>query len=181
MPVKENQPHLYEAIRQWFDDRPPLRSLDFRTASQTSKGHGRLETRTLTASTNLNDYLVWPHVGQALCLERRVVILATGEVSTTRCMGVTDLAPEQASVEDLLSLWRNHWDIENGFHYPLDVILREDASRLRSRPATLTMATLRRIVFQLVRSLPHLPSLKLAREHFARAPLSALALLEIGV
>ena len=181
MPVKENQPRLCEAIRAWFEERPPLRSLDFRTASQTSKGHGRLETRTLTASINLNDYLDWPHVRQALCLERRVITLATGEVSTSRCCGVTDLTLEQASVEQLLSLWRSHWDIENGFHYPLDVVLGEDASRLRVRSATLAMATLRRLVFQLCRSLPHLPSLKLAREHFARAPLSALALLEIGV
>jgi len=181
MPVKENQPHLVEALRQWFDDPLPLRSLDFRTASHTSKGHGRVEIRTLTASTDLNDYLDWPKLGQALHLERKIIALATGEVSTTDCLGVTDLTPDQASTEQLLSLWRDHWDIENGFHYPLDVVLREDASRLRTRPATQALACLRRLVFQLCRALPHLPSLQLAREHFAASPLYALAILEIGV
>ncbi len=41
-------------------------------ASKVSKGHGRLETRTLMASTLLNDYLDWPHVAQVFRLERTV-------------------------------------------------------------------------------------------------------------
>jgi hypothetical protein len=63
MPVKENQPHLVEALRQWFDDPLPLRSLDFDCLADQQAGS--LEIRTLTAGTDLNDYLD-PQVGQAV-------------------------------------------------------------------------------------------------------------------
>ena len=181
MPVKENQPRVYQALRAWFDDPPPLRTLDFRTATHTSKGHGRLERRTLTASIELNGYLDWPAVAQALCLDRIVIIPSTGEFSHQRRYAVTSLSPQQASAQQLLHLWRGHWTIENRLHYPLDVLFREDASRLRSGPTALAMACLRRIVIQFIRSLSPHSSLKLARERFAARPLYALDLLEIGV
>ena len=34
------------------------------TATTLDKGHGRIERRTLKATTALNDYLDWPGVGQ---------------------------------------------------------------------------------------------------------------------
>ena len=43
-----------------------------RVASQTSKGHGRVERRTITTTTWLNEYLSdWPGVAQVFRLERR--------------------------------------------------------------------------------------------------------------
>jgi hypothetical protein len=60
MPVKDNQPQLLADLRLWFEAPPPLRGLDWCSARQTNKGHGRLETRTLVARTALNTYLDWP-------------------------------------------------------------------------------------------------------------------------
>lgn len=54
MPVKENQPHLYEAIAYWFAGPRHLRTLDQRQTKTVNKGHGRFETRVLTATTELN-------------------------------------------------------------------------------------------------------------------------------
>ena len=73
MPVKENQPHLYEAIEYWFAGPRRLRSLDQRQTRTVNKAHGRLEIRVLTATTELNDYLQWPDVQQALMLEKTVI------------------------------------------------------------------------------------------------------------
>jgi len=42
-----------------------------RVARETSKGHGRLERRTITTTTWLNEYLSdWPGVAQVFRLER---------------------------------------------------------------------------------------------------------------
>ena len=64
--VKGNQPQLLQDLQDWFDHEvellpgmgcPPK---DFRSATITSKGHGRIEVRTLTTSSQLNDFLDWP-------------------------------------------------------------------------------------------------------------------------
>jgi hypothetical protein len=64
--VKGNQPQLLQDLQDWFDDKvallpgmgsPPK---DFSSATLTSKGHGRLEVRTLITSSQLNDFLDWP-------------------------------------------------------------------------------------------------------------------------
>ena len=71
--VKDNQPTLLNDIRMAFA--PPAEgafspsaatNLDHAmdTATTLDKGHGRIERRTLKATTALNDYLDWPGVGQ---------------------------------------------------------------------------------------------------------------------
>ena len=181
MEVKGNQERLLDALQQWFDDPPALRSLDFRQASQTDKGHGRIETRILTASTDLSDYLDWPAVQQAFCQDCTVIHTKTGEVTTERRYGITDLAPDQASEQQLLALWRRHWTIENNLHYPLDVWFQEDASRIHSGSSPVVMALLRKLVINFIRSFPHYASIKYARERFATRPSSTLDLIEMSI
>lgn len=181
MVVKGNQGHLHEALRRWFDEPPTLRSLDFRRAQQVNKGHGRRESRTLTVSTELNDYLDWPEVQQSMALDYRAVNTATGEVYTHRRYAITSLPVALASAQPLLTLWRGHWSIENQLHYPRDVIFQEDRSRLRTDSAPHAMAAIRNLVINLIRSFHHYLSLKFAREHFAARPFHALALLKMSV
>ncbi len=45
---------------------------------------------------------------------------------------------------------RSHWAIENTLHWVLDVILREDDSRVRDRTATRNLALLRKIALNIV-------------------------------
>ena len=42
------------------------------------------------------------------------------------CYGVTSLPPAVADAARLLTLKREHWQIENGLHYVKDVTLGED-------------------------------------------------------
>src|SRR5258708_16616536 len=97
MTVKDNQPRLLADLTTFFR-RPPGPNQDLRSVEQTTKGHGRLETRTLSASTDAKTYLDWPFAEQALCLARRVIKLSTGEVSTEKAYGLTSLAPTQVAL-----------------------------------------------------------------------------------
>jgi hypothetical protein len=180
MPVKENQPHLYEAIEYWFAGPRRLRSLDQRQARTVNKAHGRLETRRLTATTELNAYLDWPDVQQTLMLEKTVIDTTTGEVSLGRRYAVTSAPPELADPARLLTVWRGHWSIENELHYPRDVWFREDASRIRAGCIPEVMAICRNAILNLIRTWGY-ASLKLARECFVLNPSKALGLLELPV
>jgi len=66
--VKDNQAKTRQAIEQLFAPEQILPGLgcppmDFRSAKSIEKQAGRLEERTLTVSSLLNDYLDWPYLG----------------------------------------------------------------------------------------------------------------------
>ena len=70
------------------------------------KGHGRLEQRTLTSTTALNDYLGWPRVGQVCEVQRRRTI--RGEMTSETAYYVTSLSRARGNAEQLLALARRH-------------------------------------------------------------------------
>ena len=49
---------------------------------------------------------------------------------------------------------RGHWDLENGLHWVLDVVFREDRSRIRAGNAGANRALLRRVAVSLLRRAP---------------------------
>ncbi len=130
MPVKENQPQLLWDVQRVFADPALVAATGTRTRT-CDKGHGRLERRRLWTSTALVGYSDWPGLAQALCLEREVVRLNTGEVHRAVVYAVTSLPPEQADAQVLLRLWRGHWGIENRLHWLRDVGFSEDRSAAR--------------------------------------------------
>ena len=176
MPVKQNQPALLAAIQLWFEKPLPLRGLDNRQASQTNKAHGRLETRTLQATTELNTYLDWPGLHQVLRLERRWLTLKTGQLTVEVRYGMTSLAPQQADADRLLQLWRGHWTIENNLHWTRDVTFGEDDDKTWRDNAPQVLATLRNAVLSLLHVFGF-PSIKAARQFYAAFPSHAFDLL----
>lgn len=81
---------------------------DFRSARTVDKHHGRLEERTLTTSSMLNDYLGWPYLAQVFKLERRLTRLVDGKVSHEVSDGITSLSPEKANPRRLLEITRQY-------------------------------------------------------------------------
>jgi predicted transposase YbfD/YdcC len=154
--VKGNQPQLLQDLQDWFDTEivllpgmgcPPK---DFRTFTTTSKGHGRIEVRTLTTSSQLNDFLDWPFLQQVFKLERFVTVQKTGQTRHEIVYGVTSLSAQQASPDQLLHMLRSYWQIENGLHYRRDVTLREDQTRFTKRSAAHVMAVINNLVLGLL-------------------------------
>ncbi len=165
MTVKDNQPRLLADLTTFFS-RSPGPGQDVRCIQQTTKAHGRLETRTLWASADVHPYLDWPGVEQALCLERRRICFATGEISTKIVYGLTSLTPDQLDLAKVLARWRGHWGIENREHWVRDVIMAEDACRVHHATRSQVLAALRNTVISLAHALG-MPSIKDARRHFA--------------
>ena len=155
-PVKENQPDLLRDIQEVFDPAPTAAGWsqvprDLRSAQTTNSGHGRLEKRTLTASSFLNEYSDWPALAQVFKLERQVIVQRTGEIRRQTVYGVTSLTATEAAPDRLLTLMRDYWGIENGLHYRRDKTLSEDATRTANHKQARVLAIINNLVVGLVK------------------------------
>ena len=64
------------------------------------------------------------------------------------------ISSRRGSAEELGRATRGHWGIENGLHWVLDVVFREDDCRLKDRTAAENLGLLRRIAASLLRQDP---------------------------
>ena len=144
--VKDNQPTLREDIRLFFERRDEP---DFR--EPLTLEHGRLESRAIWTTTQLNDYLEFPCVGQAFAIERLRIDKKTGETSTEVVYGLTDHSPQSADPARLLAFNRAHWGIE-AHHYILDWNWDEDRCTIRTGHGPENITRLRRFATGLIKS-----------------------------
>ena len=155
-PVKANQAKLLQAIAEIFVPAPltaghSRHHLPESYVETLSSGHGRIEHRYLTLSSQLNDYLDWPHLGQVFRLQRVVQRQKTGRVTYQVVFGITSLSAEDCSPERLMKLIRQHWHIENRLHYVRDVTFHEDDCRIREPKRQRLLASLNNLVIGLIR------------------------------
>jgi predicted transposase YbfD/YdcC len=153
--VKENQPTALRATAALFAARADaavtaasLPPFDMRRATTVEKGHGRVERRHAIASTELNDYLDWPHLAQVVMIAR--TWWGRGRRHEAVRYALTSLPPQVADASRLLTLVRGHWQIENGVHYVKDVTLGEDRSTIRMGHGPSVMAILRDTVVSML-------------------------------
>ncbi len=180
--VKANQHQLHQDLQDWFDFKidlipgmgcPPK---DFRSVTRTTKSHGRIETRTLTTSSQLNDFLDWPFLQQVFKLERTTTISKTGKSRHEIVYGVTSLSAQEAPPEQLLLMLRSYWGIESGLHYRRDVTLHEDQTRFKKHSAAQVMAIINNLILGLFAE-SDFPFVPTARRYYAAHPNEALDLL----
>jgi predicted transposase YbfD/YdcC len=112
--VKGNQPGLLEALEFYFRDRGTPHFVE-----HTPADHGRIETRKIWTTSELNGYLDFPHVGQAFVVERHSTNKKSGKLSLQVSYGLTDRPAAQASPQRVLQANRGHWAIES-CHYRID-------------------------------------------------------------
>ncbi|RKU17211.1 hypothetical protein C6501_04745, partial [Candidatus Poribacteria bacterium] len=160
LPVKNNQPELYDDIQKLFQGVPdtlseeathPILGEPIHIHETVEKSHGRLETRCLKAGTSLNEHLDWPGIAQVIQHHYTYKNLNTGEETTKVQYGITSLTPEAASAERLLEIRRGHWSIENKSHWIRDTQLGEDASPVRCGAIPQVMAALRNAALAVLR------------------------------
>lgn len=178
MIVKGNQPQLLADIELVFQT-GQIRGEERRAVAQTVDiGHGRIEHRCLSVSTELVGYSDWPGMAQLFRIERSAIIKKTGEVRGEVVYGVTSLPPEEADPHRLMGLVRCHWHIENRSHWVRDVTFDEDRSQVRCGSIPEVMAAMRNAAIGLMRWAGE-DNIAAACRRFAAQPWSALALMGI--
>lgn len=114
-----------------------------------NKGHGRITTRHLQASSRLAGHLDWPGLQQVCRIER--ITKERGRESKEIAYAITSLTPQRATAADLLTYNRGHWCIENRLHWVRDVSFGEDACRANVQNCPQNLAALRNVSIALLR------------------------------
>ncbi|MCX6119399.1 MAG: ISAs1 family transposase [Proteobacteria bacterium] len=167
-PIKRNQRHSLKEIEDLFAKNSG------ESANKINDGHGRQEVRTIrvisTDSLSDNFKSQWP--GCKLVFEltrtrvapdRRANIQVTGPdggklyrrntATTKKSQTITHFVCSRViDASTALSLVREHWGIENGLHWMLDVAFREDNCLVRAKHLAFTLHVLRKIALNMIRS-----------------------------
>ncbi len=141
--VKNNQPKLFAAldVLAWND--VPV------THTTTTRGHGRIETRTLQIMPAPPD-LPFPHTQQVFLVERQVTDLTGTPLSNVAILAVSSLNTDRGTPALIAAAVRGQWRIEV-LHWIRDTIYREDDSKVHTKSGPRVMATLRNLAVGAIR------------------------------
>jgi len=156
--LKGNHGSLHERVAGFFSAVQGGRTHGFTVGAHRSveKEHGRIEERRfwqVQAPADLTEAGEW--VGLQTVGLCEAVRELDGAVSLNRRYYLSSLPVEAVKFAEAV---RGHWAVENSCHWVLDVVFREDDSRVRAGQAAENLALLRRMVNNL---LQHERSVKL--------------------
>jgi hypothetical protein len=116
-----------------------------------TKGHGRLEQRTIRVSAALVGYRPMPGLAQVAEVRTLVTTMKTGEQREHVRYLFTSLTAAHASPTDLLAMSRGHWQIENTLFHVKDDSFGEDRQVLATCRSGEVLCGLRNAAMTLLR------------------------------
>jgi predicted transposase YbfD/YdcC len=152
--VKQNQGKLYRDLERLFsyDQQQAFQDAPYDYAKEVQKGHGRIDVRECWAISD-PEYLAsvaqaqkWANLQSLVMIVRKRII--DGEETVKTRFYISSL---EADAKRILQASRQHWSIENGLHWVLDIAFNEDRSRVRKDHAPANLAVLRHMAVNLLK------------------------------
>jgi predicted transposase YbfD/YdcC len=148
--LKDNHPHLRAEVEGIFEAvrRQPQADRSVSRAQTNEQGHGRTEVRrswSVAAPNWLTGYDQWRDLNSLVLIESTRTI--KDQTTTELRYFISSLPPDAARSMEAA---RSHWGIENSLHWVLDVVFREDDSRVRIKNAAENLALVRKITHNLL-------------------------------
>jgi predicted transposase YbfD/YdcC len=177
--LKGNQPTLEADVEDYFRTAPAGELVSKKPVVE--KGHGRIETRTCTASSNV-DWIIsdrhYPGEPRFANIRTIVKVHARAEYAD-RCSFDTRyfISSAACDIERLAAAARGHWGVES-MHWLLDVEFKDDLSRYRTGHGAKNMAAIRRFALGLVRAHKSKGSVKTRRKKAGWNPHFLLEILQ---
>jgi len=178
--LKGTQPTLETEVADYFSS-APAEELVCKTTIE--KGHGRIETRTYTASSKVDRIVSdrsYPG-GPRFTTIKTILKVDLRTEYPDRSTFDTRLYISSAAldIERLANGVRGHWGVES-MHWLLDVEFKDDLSRYRSGHGAKNMAIVRRFALGLVRTNKSARSVKTRRKSAGWNPNYLLELLQLS-
>ena len=178
--LKGNQPTLEADVVDYFRTAP---AAELVAKTTVEKGHGRIETRTYTAS-QVVDWVVSArsYPGQPRFTTIKTIIKVdtrTEHADRSTFDSRTYISSAALDIERISKAIRGHWGVES-MHWLLDVEFKDDLSRYRSGHGAKNMAVVRRFALDLVRSTKTKGSIKTRRKRAGWNPEFLLQVLQIA-
>jgi len=176
--LKGNQPTLEADVESYFKNAP---AAELVAKTTLEKGHGRIETRTYTASSVVD----WigsdrSYPGQPRFTNVKTILKVHGRVEyADRCSFETRyyISCAPLDIERLSAGARGHWGVES-MHWLLDVAFNDDLSRYRTGHGAKNMAVVRRFSLNLIRANKTKRSIKTKRKAAGWNPAFLLEILQ---
>jgi predicted transposase YbfD/YdcC len=177
--LKGNQPTLEADVTEYFRTAPKGEVV---TKTTVEKGHGRIETRTYTASQNV-DWITsarsYPGQPRFSGIKTILKVEERAEHSDRTTFDTRFFISSAAlDIERLANGTRGHWGVES-MHWLLDVEFKDDLSRYRAGHGAKNMAVVRRLALGLVRANKAKGSVKTRRKKAGWNPDFLLQILQI--
>lgn len=162
--LKGNQGTFREDVAVFVDEQKAVKYKDttISTHETVDADHGRIETRNYTVIHDvgwLQERHEWPGLKAVVAVESQREI--NGKVTSETRFYITSLALLANAVGPMI---RAHWAIENSLHWVMDMVFRDDESRVRTDNAPANFATCRHIAYNLTRKAPGKDSIRLRRK-----------------
>ena len=148
--LKGNQGNIYKEVVLFFESVVNDHTYGFQISRhETVDGeHGRIESRKywhVNAPEWLKEKFEWPGLESlGMCEARREI---NEQASEEKRYYLSSLSVDALRLAEAV---RGHWAIENSLHWILDVVFREDDSRVRVGHAAENFALVRRIALNLL-------------------------------
>ena len=162
--LKGNQGALRDDVEEFFIEQKANNYANC-TPSQhetLEKSHGRIETRTVTvvgAIDWLKERHAWSGLASIVMVESCREMAGKSERESR--FYITSLP---ALAERIGSAIRGHWGIENGLHWVMDMVFRDDECRIRKHNAPANFSTVKHMASNLLRQAPGTDSLRVKRK-----------------
>lgn len=165
--LKANQGALYDDVRLFLAEQTARDFADTVVSRHETveKNHGRIETRITTATDDiawLKERHHWPGLKSIVMVERvREIGTHPGaKIERETRFYITSRAADAPALSNAI---RGHWGIENGLHWVMDMVFRDDECRIRKRNAPANFTTLKHMASNLLRRAPGKDSLRVKR------------------
>lgn len=164
--LKENQAKFLQDVEDWFAhaDQVEFQGMSHDYHQTVNKGHGRIEIRRCWTVSDplafdyIRHYDGWADLQTIVRVQRERHLRDKIECETHYYISSL---PDNA--RQILYATRQHWSVENNLHWVLDVVFREDDSRIRKDNSPQNMAVLRNIALNILKQDTSKGSLKQKR------------------
>ena len=149
--IKGNQGTLASETQNYFTQ---ARAIDygdeeFQCYETVEKGHGRIETRHICISHNLD----WLPNNEEWGFKTLVEVCSKREINGHVQNGTLYYGLSREATAEECARWiRSHWLIENGCHWVMDVIFKEDAQLANAGYAAENTSLLRRTCMNIIKT-----------------------------
>ena len=149
--LKGNQGSLHEDIKIFFKEQLSVNYVDTTVCchERVEKGHGRIEVRKVTQCTDvswLQKRHNWPGLSSIIMLEYDCE--KAGETRHETRFYISSL---RSNAEFMAKAIRQHWGIENGLHWVMDMVFRDDECRIRKDNSPANFTTIKHMASNMLR------------------------------
>jgi predicted transposase YbfD/YdcC len=167
--IKGNQGNLEAEVSNYFNQAYEIGydSEEFKCHTTIEKEHGRIETRHICITNDLD----WLEQKDAWHLKSLVEVRSERVLKDKVEKSIRYYGSSREGTSKQFADWiRDHWGIENRLHYVADVVFKEDAAHANTGHAAENMSLFRRLAMNIVATVDPKRGMADARRNAAYEP-----------